>query len=251
MATTTAAMAIPLFLHPKNYLRMPQGLIFSSTEGWKCGLFPLTLGIFSRCVAKYIPQKSGSIIKASPTMVFQFFQVWFGVLSTIAALCGSMQWVIAGASFHMRLGCISLWDWMKDFMTSEVASEVTSKHPIWKKFPRGHAPQTLLAAACLHIYCYIWPHYFCAVVMMLCVCIPYSGLFPWGANFFKVNPGVKFSNHTAALSTCLSCTNGFNLGWGDIAAQTIFNLISNCHYVILTQSHPKSAITLINTSQLV
>ena len=77
MATTTAAMAVPLFLHPKNYLRMPQGLMLLSTEGWKCGLFPLTLGrlCLFQDVAKYIPQKSGSTIKASPTMIFQFFQV--------------------------------------------------------------------------------------------------------------------------------------------------------------------------------
>ena len=32
------------FCTKKNYLRMPQGLMLSSTEGWKCGLFPLTLG---------------------------------------------------------------------------------------------------------------------------------------------------------------------------------------------------------------
>ena len=91
-------------------------------------------------VAKYIPPKSGCTIKASPTMIFQFFQVWFGVLSTIASLCGSMQCVVTGASFHMRLGCISLWDWMKDFM----APKWPQKWPqsiLLKRFLRGMPPR--------------------------------------------------------------------------------------------------------------
>ena len=77
MAMTTAAMAVPLFFCTKKlfedatrfdaFINGGLAMWSVSTHTWKITSF--------QDVAKYIPQKSGSTIKASPTMVFQFSQV--------------------------------------------------------------------------------------------------------------------------------------------------------------------------------